>query len=137
LAGQVSAPSYPPSPVIEGLRIDADRLSIGNGDNWPVTWADDDYLYTVYCEADGFGAAVAADKPDSGKLAETFERAWTVSGAYPVRLISRRPVFVKQSWLRQIPLFGARHFDSAFIEFRVVVERTLLTFAELVELATY
>jgi len=66
LAGQVSAPSYPPSPVIEGLRIDADRLSIGNGDNWPVTWADDDYLYTVYCEADGFGAAVAADKPDSG-----------------------------------------------------------------------
>jgi len=47
---------YPPSPVIGSLKIDAKRTSIGEGDNWPITWADDGDLYTVYCDASGFDA---------------------------------------------------------------------------------
>ncbi len=46
---------YPPSPVIKGLIIDPGRQSAGNGDNWPITWADDDAQYTVYCDGKGFG----------------------------------------------------------------------------------
>ena len=46
--------AYPPSPVIKALTIDADRISTGDGDNWPITWADDDELYTVYCDGQGW-----------------------------------------------------------------------------------
>lgn len=51
-----SAP-YPPSPVIERVEwAPADtiiRLAPG-GDNWPMTWADDDALYTSYGDGNGF-----------------------------------------------------------------------------------
>ena len=40
---------------IAGLSISPDRQSIGNGDNWPITWADDDAQFTVYCDGKGFG----------------------------------------------------------------------------------
>ncbi len=55
LANEPGKPPYPPSPVIKGLTIDAARQSLGNGDNWPITWADDDAQYTVYCDGKGFG----------------------------------------------------------------------------------
>jgi hypothetical protein len=48
-------PPYPPSPVIKILTIEPERQSLGDGDNWPITWADDDNLYTVYCDGKGFG----------------------------------------------------------------------------------
>ena len=60
-ASHVSAaaprPPYPPSPVIKKIawapasRII--RLAKGS-DNWPVTWADDDRLYTAYGDGRGF-----------------------------------------------------------------------------------
>ncbi|KPJ57822.1 MAG: hypothetical protein AMS16_00685 [Planctomycetes bacterium DG_58] len=48
-------PAYPPSRWIRGLIIEADRISIGHGDNWPMTWGDDGHLYTVYCDGQGWG----------------------------------------------------------------------------------
>ncbi|HUT32126.1 MAG TPA: hypothetical protein VNE39_01490 [Planctomycetota bacterium] len=50
-------PPYPPSPVIKGIEwAPANtilRLAKGS-DNWPMTWADDDALYTAYGDGHGF-----------------------------------------------------------------------------------
>ncbi|MCX8092296.1 MAG: serine hydrolase [Verrucomicrobiae bacterium] len=55
-AKKSSAP-YPPSPVIARIEwAPADsviRLAKGS-DNWPMTWADDDALYTAYGDGHGF-----------------------------------------------------------------------------------
>jgi len=52
-----SAGAYPPSPVIQGIdwapRDSIIRLARGS-DNWPLTWADDDALYTAYGDGHGF-----------------------------------------------------------------------------------
>jgi hypothetical protein len=51
------APPYPPSPVIRGLDwAPADTIvrQARDGDNWPVTWADDDALYTTWGDGTGF-----------------------------------------------------------------------------------
>lgn len=57
-AGMLSAaPPCPPSPVIAGIEW-APKESIvrqaKDGDNWPVTWADDDALYTTWGDGTGF-----------------------------------------------------------------------------------
>ena len=48
---------YPPSPVIKWIRW-APKESIvrkaRGSDNWPLTWADDDALYTAYGDGSGF-----------------------------------------------------------------------------------
>ena len=48
---------YPPSPVIRGVRW-APKESIirqaRGSDTWPLTWADDDALYTAYGDGHGF-----------------------------------------------------------------------------------
>jgi CubicO group peptidase (beta-lactamase class C family) len=48
---------YPPSPVIAGIDW-ADAKTIirraKGSDNWPLTWADDDQLYTAYGDGNGF-----------------------------------------------------------------------------------
>ena len=48
---------YPPSPVIRGIRW-APRETIvrkaRGSDTWPMTWADDDALYTAYGDGHGF-----------------------------------------------------------------------------------
>lgn len=46
---------YPPSTTVKSLTIDPARQSMGDGDNWPIAWADDDVQYTVYCDGKGFG----------------------------------------------------------------------------------
>jgi hypothetical protein len=55
-ANDIDAP-YPPSPVIAGIDwAPADtiiRLAQGS-DNWPMTWAADDWLYTAYGDGRGF-----------------------------------------------------------------------------------
>lgn len=55
--GQPAAAPYPPSPLITGIRW-APASSIvrqaRGGDNWPITWADDDNLYTAYGDGKGF-----------------------------------------------------------------------------------
>src|SRR5688572_20347875 len=51
------APPYPPSPVIrEIVWAPAQEIvrAAKDGDNWPVTWADDDQLYTTWGDGTGF-----------------------------------------------------------------------------------
>jgi hypothetical protein len=62
---------YPPSPVIKNLTIHAERSSIGDGDNWPITWADDGNLYTVYCDGKGFGGGSGPGSMSLAKIAGT------------------------------------------------------------------
>ena len=50
------SPPYEPSPVIESIEWAPPATIIRQapgGDNWPMTWADDDALYTAY--GDGYG----------------------------------------------------------------------------------
>jgi hypothetical protein len=50
-------PAYPPSPAIRTLDwAPADTVvrRAKDGDNWPVTWADDDALYTTFGDGTGF-----------------------------------------------------------------------------------
>jgi CubicO group peptidase (beta-lactamase class C family) len=52
-----SGAPYPPSPVIAGLAwapLDTVRRDAEGSDNWPMTWADDDALYTAYGDGNGF-----------------------------------------------------------------------------------
>lgn len=52
-----SAAPYPPSPVIRGIEWApaASVIKLAKGsDNWPMTWADDDALYTAYGDGNGF-----------------------------------------------------------------------------------
>jgi CubicO group peptidase (beta-lactamase class C family) len=72
-----SAGAYPPSPVIQRIdwapRDTILRLAKGS-DNWPMTWADDDALYTAY--GDGWGFEPFAER----KLSLGFAR---ISGVPP------------------------------------------------------
>ena len=47
---------YPPSTLIKSVTIDTARLSIGHGDNWAITWTDDDRQYSFFTDGKGFGA---------------------------------------------------------------------------------
>ena len=62
---------YPPSPVIQGVHW-APKESIvrkaRGSDTWPLTWADDDALYTAYGDGQGF------DPPVPEKLSLGFAR---------------------------------------------------------------
>jgi hypothetical protein len=51
----VVTPPYPPSPIIQ--RLDwHETLNLGtDNDNWPTTWANDDYVYTAGGDGNGFG----------------------------------------------------------------------------------
>src|SRR5258706_5192192 len=48
---------YPPSPIIASIEF-APKESIirkaKGSDNFPITWADDDHLYTAYGDGNGF-----------------------------------------------------------------------------------
>jgi hypothetical protein len=72
----VQAP-YPPSPVIHGAVFgkEIQRAAI-DSDNWPLTWADDDALYTSY--GDGFGFEPRVEK----KLGMGFARITGAPGGY-------------------------------------------------------
>jgi hypothetical protein len=47
---------YPPSSVITRFTWDRDvvKLKDGAGDNWPITWVDDDLQITSYGDGNGF-----------------------------------------------------------------------------------
>jgi CubicO group peptidase (beta-lactamase class C family) len=52
-----SAALHPPSPVIQGIEWAPPSTIIRRAkgsDNWPMTWADDDALYTAYGDGNGF-----------------------------------------------------------------------------------
>jgi hypothetical protein len=53
---------HPPSPVIRGLEWDPPatvRRAALDGDNWPVTWGQDDAIYTTWGDGTGFDPKVA------------------------------------------------------------------------------
>jgi hypothetical protein len=61
LAGPVQGdeprPAYPPSPAIDGIDwAPAESIvrQAKDGDNWPLTWAADDALYTTFGDGTGF-----------------------------------------------------------------------------------
>jgi CubicO group peptidase (beta-lactamase class C family) len=61
--GRSGIPPYPPSPVIAGIKwAPADTIirKAEGSDNWPITWADDNNLYTAY--GDGWGFRPRTDK---------------------------------------------------------------------------
>src|SRR5581483_4662758 len=50
-------PSYPPSPVIKSLTFAPASTIVrkaSGSDCWPLTWGDDDNLYTAYGDGTGF-----------------------------------------------------------------------------------
>ncbi len=52
-----ASPPYPPSKVIKGINWAPKETIIRRAqgsDNWPMTWADDDNLYTAYGDGNGF-----------------------------------------------------------------------------------
>jgi len=52
-----AAAPYPAGPIVSGLTWDSAVTRIGDGttgDNWPITWGDDDLLYAAYGDGDGF-----------------------------------------------------------------------------------
>ena len=54
-------PPYSPSPIITGMEWAPTNQIIRaarDGDNWPVTWADDDALYTAWGDGTGFDPKV-------------------------------------------------------------------------------
>ncbi|MEZ6129102.1 MAG: serine hydrolase [Planctomycetaceae bacterium] len=56
-AGVSNRPPYPPSPVITGIEWAAPSTIVRKArgsDNWPITWGDDDNLYTAYGDGKGF-----------------------------------------------------------------------------------
>jgi len=83
---------YPPSNLIRAVRFDDESTIIRkahDSDNWPITWGDDDQLYTAYGDGHGFEplikpklslgfARVKGDPPDFQGFnirSETGERA--------------------------------------------------------------
>ena len=53
---QTDSLPYPKSTFIKSVTIDTARISIGYGDNWAITWADDDRQYSFFTDGTGFGA---------------------------------------------------------------------------------
>jgi hypothetical protein len=52
-----SKPPYPESPVIAGVTFVPEKEIIRraiDSDNWPITWGDDDAMYTSYGDGEGF-----------------------------------------------------------------------------------
>ncbi|MBL7041954.1 MAG: serine hydrolase [Pirellulaceae bacterium] len=57
VSAMAGGPPYPPSPVIKGIEWAPASTIIRKakgGDNWPITWGDDDHLYTAYGDGWGF-----------------------------------------------------------------------------------
>ena len=60
-AGRATRTPYPPSPVITGIEWAPPQTILRQAegsDNWPLTWADDDALYTAYGDGRGFDPKV-------------------------------------------------------------------------------
>jgi CubicO group peptidase (beta-lactamase class C family) len=61
VAAVTDAPPYPQSPAIKRIEWAPAETIIRKakgGDNWPITWGDDDQLYTAYGDGQGFKPSV-------------------------------------------------------------------------------
>ena len=57
LSAAVLDQPYPPSSVIRAIHFDDESAIVRkapDSDNWPITWGDDDHLYTAYGDGHGF-----------------------------------------------------------------------------------
>ena len=57
-----ASPPYPPSHVIKNIAwapVETITRKAAGGDNWPITWADDDAIYTTWGDGWGFEPRVA------------------------------------------------------------------------------
>jgi hypothetical protein len=63
----VKPQDFPPSPVLTLTGLDeAERTEDLDGDNWPITWADDDALYAAYGDGWGCRPVKAETKRNTG-----------------------------------------------------------------------
>ncbi len=62
-------PPHPPSPIIAGIGwapTDTIRRAAWDSDTWPVTWGDDDNLYTAWADGQGFEKNQTPEKMSLG-----------------------------------------------------------------------
>jgi hypothetical protein len=98
------SPPYPPSSVITAISW-APTSSIvrraTDSDNWPITWADDDNLYTAYGDGRGFDPKVPT------KLSLGFAKVQTGDGAAGKKASGMLMVNgILYMWVRNVDLNG-------------------------------
>ena len=79
-------PSFPPSTYITGITFDKFRCHRGDGDMWPITWADDDYLYGA--AGDNSGSPMNFWRIHNGPT-DTF---WGTGWGIYLELIDNQPI---------------------------------------------
>jgi hypothetical protein len=98
------SPTYPQSTYITGITIDKFRCHRGDGDMWPITWADDDYLYGA--AGDNSGSPMNFWKIHNGPT-DTF---WGTGWSIYLELIDNQPinpkVYCQKPYLH--PKFGVK-----------------------------
>lgn len=62
IASSKSELPYPQSEQITSITIDTARISIGHGDNWAITWAENNKQYSFFTDGTGFGGFPAKDE---------------------------------------------------------------------------
>jgi len=80
------SPSYPPSIYITGITFDKFRCHRGDGDMWPITWADDDFLYGA--AGDNSGSPMNFWKIHNGPT-DTF---WGTGWGVFLEMIDNKPI---------------------------------------------
>ncbi len=80
------APAYPWSNYITGVTFDRFRCHRGDGDMWPITWADDDYLYGA--AGDNSGSPMNFWKIHSGPTDIFKGTGWSVY----LELVDNKPI---------------------------------------------
>jgi len=79
-------PSYPQSTLITGVTFDKFRCHRGDGDMWPITWADDDHLYGA--AGDNSGSPMNFWRIRGGPMEWCANTGWGVS----MQLIDNLPI---------------------------------------------
>jgi len=79
-------PPYPKSTLIRSVTLDRFRCHRGDGDMWPITWADDDYLYGA--AGDNSGSPMNFWRIHGGPNEAMWGSGWSVY----VELVDRLPI---------------------------------------------
>lgn len=62
IASSKSELPYPQSEQITSFTMDTARISMGHGDNWAITWAENNKQYSFFTDGTGFGGFSAKDE---------------------------------------------------------------------------
>lgn len=82
----VPSPQYPASALIKGVAFDKFRCHRGDGDMWPITWAEDGNLYGG--AGDNSGSPMNFWKITGGPMDRLLGTAWAVE----VELVHKKPI---------------------------------------------